>query len=359
MGICYTRVNTEVVYHSFHSENCKYLLVLEEKLHSQPKYFLTSQKLCKQGLGLRLVLWPHILLYIMIVFLKFRACSIARKRVWVPVSMIVTVPCSQPQSQCKCASAQHDAQDLLIWWCWSWCGILWLWDPGGSASLKRMYGKLFAKGIFNKGQLALYDFLTWVLIVCRCCSGSDFLEEWHNAESCMFFQNLVLKGVAHMLGVHGQLPRGKWKMVGALLPLGALSLSRFVQQPRCSSEWTLTVPLGRTVHVLVRSETCSRSKCVWAQFQGEMVLNIDIHSLQPVPTVFTASCKMCVSKILLPVTLLQQCFRTSFLQESSICPNWRTLCLGLTVFGNHVCSRWEGSENKLLVQKAKGTSSEL
>lgn len=82
MGICYTRVNTEVVYHTFHSENCKYLLVLEEKLHSQPKYFLTLQKLCKQGLGLRPVLWPHILLYIMIVFLKIRACSIARKCVW-------------------------------------------------------------------------------------------------------------------------------------------------------------------------------------------------------------------------------------------------------------------------------------
>lgn len=97
-----------------------------------------------------------------------------------------------------------------------------------------------------------------------------------------------------------------------------------------TAEWTL-------VHVLVRAETCSRSKCVWARLQGEMVLNIDSHSLQPVPTVFTASCKMCVSRILLPVTLLQQCLRTSFLQESSLCPNCRTPCLGLTVFGN-VCA---------------------
>jgi len=44
------------------------------------------------------------------------------------------------------------------------CGI-----PDGSASLKRMYGNFFAKGILNKGQLALYDFLIWILIACRCC----------------------------------------------------------------------------------------------------------------------------------------------------------------------------------------------
>lgn len=134
MGICYTRVNTEVVYHSFHSENCKYLLVLEEKLHSRPKYFLTLQKLCKQGLGLRLVLWPHILLYIMIVFLKIRACSIARKRVWHPGVRDCTravCPAPGPQQVCFCSTR---CSGFVIWWCWSWCGTLW--DPGGSASLK-------------------------------------------------------------------------------------------------------------------------------------------------------------------------------------------------------------------------------
>lgn len=115
VGIYYTRVNTKVVYSSFHSENCKYLIDLEEKLHSQPKYFLTMQKLCKQGLTLRLVLWPHILLYIMIVFLKIRACSIARKRVVeILVSVIVTVQYSRPHFQYKCGSSQHDAQALLM-----------------------------------------------------------------------------------------------------------------------------------------------------------------------------------------------------------------------------------------------------
>lgn len=113
MGICYTRVNTEVVYHSFHSENCKYLLVLEEKLHSRPKYFLTSQKLCKRGLGLRLVLWPHILLYIMIVFLKIRACSIARKCVWQPVTVTV---CSAPApvQVCFCSTWCSGFADLMV-----------------------------------------------------------------------------------------------------------------------------------------------------------------------------------------------------------------------------------------------------
>lgn len=149
VGICYTRVNTKVVYSSFHSENCKYLIDLEEKWHSQPKCFLTVQKLCKPGLSLRLVLWPHILLYIMIVFLKIQACSVARKRVFeILVSVIVTVQYSRHRFQYKCGSSQRDAQALLmltvldVEFCGG--GI-----PGGSASLERMYGKLFCKGHFK------------------------------------------------------------------------------------------------------------------------------------------------------------------------------------------------------------------
>lgn len=75
----------------------------------------------------------------------------------------------------QCGS-QHDAQALLmlsaldVEFCG--CGI-----PDGSASLKRMYGKFFAKGILNKGQLALYDFFMWILIACRWCEVSDFLEQ--------------------------------------------------------------------------------------------------------------------------------------------------------------------------------------
>lgn len=49
----------------------------------------------------------------MIVFLKIRACSIARKRVWHPGVRDVTVLCAQPQAHSRRASAQHDAQDLL------------------------------------------------------------------------------------------------------------------------------------------------------------------------------------------------------------------------------------------------------
>lgn len=89
----------------------------------------------------------------------------------------------------------------------------------------------------------------------------------------MFFQKFVLKGVAQ---VRGWLPGGEWEPAGALLPSEALSLARFVQSP------ALPAPLGRAVRLLVRSETCSRSKRVCTQFQGEKVLNIDIRSLQPV-----------------------------------------------------------------------------
>lgn len=89
-----------------------------------------------------------------------------------PVS--VTVTCAQPRPELRAA---HPRSGFLLGWCWSCSGTLCLWDPGGSASLERMYGELFAKGILNKGQLALYDSLTWVLIVCRCCWGSDFLQE--------------------------------------------------------------------------------------------------------------------------------------------------------------------------------------
>lgn len=115
VGICYTSVSAKVVYSSFHSENCKNVIDLEEKLHSQPEYFLTVQKLYKQGLGLRLVLWPHILLYIMMVFLKIQACSIARKHAFeIPVSVIVTVPYSRPRCKYKCGSSHPCARALLM-----------------------------------------------------------------------------------------------------------------------------------------------------------------------------------------------------------------------------------------------------
>lgn len=171
VGICYTSVNIKVVYSSFHSENCKNLIGLEEKLHAQTKYFLTVQKSCKQGLSLRLVLWPHILLYIMIVSLKIQACSIARKHAFeMPVSVIVTVQYFKPHFQYSCGSSQRSAQALLMLTVLQTMlrsvavGFL-----GGSASLKRMFGKFFAKGILNKGQLALYDFFIWMLLACRCC----------------------------------------------------------------------------------------------------------------------------------------------------------------------------------------------
>lgn len=168
VGICYIRVNTKVVYSSFHSENCKYLIDLEEKIHSQPKYFLTVQKMCKQGLSLRLVSWPHILLYIMIVFFKIQACSIARKCVFeILVSVIVTVQYSWPPFQYKCGSSQHDAQALLMFMVLEMLNYV----AVGFLMVLLLSKECTASflGILNKGQLALYDFFIWILIACRCC----------------------------------------------------------------------------------------------------------------------------------------------------------------------------------------------
>lgn len=143
VGICYIRVNTKVVYSSFQSENCKYLIDLEEQIHSQAKYFLTVQKMCKQGLTLRLVLRPHFLLYIMIVFFKIQACSIARKCLWNP-------------SLCDCNCAVFSTSfSIQVWFFSTWCSgfidVYGSWDvelcgcgiPDGSASLKWMYSKFF------------------------------------------------------------------------------------------------------------------------------------------------------------------------------------------------------------------------
>lgn len=156
-------------------------------------------------------------------------------------------------------------------------------------------------------------------------------KEWHRCLECMYDSQEV-NGKQLELCCHRKL----WPCPG---------LYNSWVSPHCT--------LGQNCSCSGKIWDCSGSKHGWAQFQGEMVLNIDIHSLQPVPTGFTASCKMCVAKTLLPVTLLQQCLRTLFLQESSICPNCRALCLGLTVFGNSACRRWEGFDSNLSVQKAK------
>lgn len=122
-----------------------------------------------------------------------------------------------------------------------------------------MYGKMCAKGIFNKGQLALYGFLTGCSL-CQGFLGLSFPPEWQNAESCVFFQSFVLKERHRWWGAPRRWVGSSWSPAA----IRALSLARLVQspgaalgQPRCTPGQSCSC----SVHIsdLLHGQTCVSS----------------------------------------------------------------------------------------------------
>lgn len=207
-----------------------------------------------------------------------------------------------------------------------WCLRFWTLNSAAVGFLavlllsKECTASFFAKGILNKGQLALYDVFIWILIACRCCSVSDFLEEWQNAETSIFFKNSVWKGVARAfswISSHSNSWTTPTTVSGKSSELCCCeTLSHppglYRRQPGHSSRFTFTVSLGT---VFWSAHSCSgevwdllwKQICLWALFKGEIALNNDLHSLYSAPAVFIASRKMCVLK---RFSFLSHCYST-------------------------------------------------